>query len=235
MFNDAVPAPKPVSEKKVKKEKVVEPKVPAYVFGADQKDQEVLGEIRTLSANLEMNNLEIGWKIAEYWQLVKPDAVSAFGSERKALTETINFVTADSGQKRSTIADRLRIGAVISHDTYNAIVEECGKSQPENWKGPTFWQIRSCVVTENGQASVDETNKRINWCVENNWPSAREIQNEFAPAGKVKIDPADRAWNIMVKQAQRVVELTGVENPRNKAAKAVMTLWASESGVPAKL
>lgn len=223
------PAPKPVKEPKnpaVKKEK--KPEMPKFIFGNDTKEQTMLSEIRSLSSNMELNNLTIGWKCSEYYNMVKQDSISAFGSERKALSETITFLAEDSGQKRATVADLMRVCLIVNKDTYDAIVAECAKTQPPEWRGPSFWQLRSCVVTEQGAASQQETNDRINWAVSQSWPSARDIRNNFAPAGQPKLSAADRAWNLMVKQAQRVVELTGPENPRHKVAKPVFELWASE-------
>jgi hypothetical protein len=232
VLTPGTPAPKPVKEPKnpaVKKEKPPKPpKPPEFVFGQDIKEQSVLSEIRSLSSNMELNNLTIGWKCAEYYGLVKQDSISAFGSERKALSETITFLSEDSGQKRATVADLLRVCLIVNKDTYDAIVVECAKTQPPEWRGPSFWQLRSCVVTEQGTASQQETNDRINWAVSQSWPSAREIRANFAPAGQPKLSPADRAWNIMVKAAQRVVELTGPENPKNKVAQEVMKIWAGQ-------
>jgi hypothetical protein len=236
-FEPSVPAPKPEKPQKPPKEPKAPkaPEPPKFSFGQDTKEQSVLSEIRTLASSLEANNLEIGWKCAEYYGMVKQDGIDAFGSERKALSETISFLAGDCGQKRGYVADRMRVCMVITRDTYDAIVAECKATQAPEWRGPNWFQLRSCVVTENGSASQQETNDRINWAVSNAWPSAREIANNFAPAGQPKLSPADRAWNVMVKQAQKVIELTGPENPRNKAAKQVMTIWAGESGITAKV
>jgi hypothetical protein len=234
MLPNTTPAPKPEKVVKEKAPKPVKVEKPKFTFGQDTDEQTILSDIRTLSSSLEANNLEIGWKCAEYYGLVKQDGIDAFGSERKALSETISFLAEDCGQKRGYVADRMRVCMVITRDTYDAIVAECKATQAPEWRGPNWFQLRSCVVTENGSASQAETNDRLNWSVANNWPSARDIANNFAPAGQPKLTPADRAWNIMVKQAQTLALNTGPENPRNKIAQEIMKLWAADSTTPKK-
>ena len=86
---------------------------------------------------------------------------------------------------------------------YGDITEECKSHQPEYWRGPSYHQLRACLITDDGQVLKEETKAMIDWCIEQNWPTVAEIRAHRQGADLVSIE--EKLWRKIVRDATAIL------------------------------
>jgi hypothetical protein len=81
------------------------------------------------------------------------------------------------------------------------------------------------MATEKGQVVEEESQQRLEWCVENEWPTVDEIREEFSDEPAT---PVERRWRRFVQMADRVVHDYDANSNRAKVASSVLALDSAE-------
>lgn len=126
-----------------------------------------------------------GWYALEFIQAEK--AMGEFEEE-----DAITFLASEvkNLMQRKTIVDRMRVAKYFSRERYMTLGQ------------PTFHQARAALVSRSrGIIDEDETNRVLQWCVDNNWPTVEEIFS-YKGGGKDEPDYVELAR----KACSRVIE-----------------------------
>jgi hypothetical protein len=199
---------------------------------AVDRQEELFTRLDGLAANLSKASLEYGWTASELWNAVMEDFVEqAGGKVKKALGEFITVVQQRESKdidKRSTVAERLRIAGYIPRTMYEDIV-----AASEGYK-PTFHQIRGCVITNGLELDQVKTSAMLDWCVSHKWPPVTDIRIQRGILDpKAAVDPAERHFKIFVKLSQAIMAETDPSSERYVVAKTVLDLWTKENNLSA--